>query len=126
MANGKDNGLIHENYEFMRMNSKWYLLTTDYVPHTPYLYVLDSKSDWLRWTKGYMLDIPKETFNTDNIANASALYDLRQYDGSYYLIYAGRTERKNVRKTRLELAGVGEVKGLGALVRCRQDRMIRH
>jgi hypothetical protein len=34
-----------------------------------------------------------ESFNTDNVANAAALYDWRANDGFFYLIYAGRTER---------------------------------
>ncbi len=92
MANGKDNGQIHENYEFVHTNNKWRLLTTDYVPQAPYLYTLQPGSHWLRWTQGYRLDIPVETFNTDNVANAAALYDWRKYDGYYYLVYGGRTE----------------------------------
>jgi hypothetical protein len=92
MANGKDNGLPHENYEFISTNGHWYMLTTDYVPQAPYLYELDNGSHWLRWTRGYTFNIPHERFNTENVANASALYDWRQYDGYYYLIYAGHTE----------------------------------
>jgi hypothetical protein len=92
MTDGKEDGLIHENYEFLHTNGQWYLLTTDYNPPAPYLYKLEAGSGWLKWTRGYKLEIPEEKFNTDNIANAAALYDWRRYDGYYYLIYAGRTE----------------------------------
>jgi hypothetical protein len=112
MAEGKDNGLFHENYEFVQTNGRWYLLTTDYVPHAPYLYALDTESGWLRWTQGYTLDIPKEDFNTVNIANASALYDWRQYDGYYYLIYAGCTERKTYAKRGWNSLGLARSKDL--------------
>lgn len=97
MTDGKDNGLTHENYEFIRIDRQWYLLTTDYtddepvVPPMPHLYTLDSNSHWLKWTRGYRFDIPHEQFNTDHIANATALYDLRKYDSYFYVIYAGRT-----------------------------------
>ena len=94
MADGNDNGLTHENYEFVHMKGKWYLLTTDYNPEGPYLYQLDPGSGWLKWTQGYRLQTPKEKFNTDHRDNAAALYDWRQYDGYYYLIYGGRMEGK--------------------------------
>jgi hypothetical protein len=94
MADGKDNGLTHENYEFVHTQGKWYLLATDYNPEGPYLYQLDPGSGWLKWTQGYRLETPKEQFNTDHRDNAAALYDWRQYDGYYYLIYGGRTEGK--------------------------------
>jgi hypothetical protein len=94
MADGKDDGLTHENYEFVHTQDKWFLLTTDYNPEGPYLYQLDPGSGWLKWTQGYRLQTPKEKFNTDHRDNAAALYDWRQYDGYYYLIYGGRTEGK--------------------------------
>jgi hypothetical protein len=94
MANGQDDGLIHENYEFLHIDGKWRLLTTDYNPPMPVLYTLEGPSDWLAWGQGYALNIATESFNTDNIANAAALYDWRKYDGYFYLIYAGRTERE--------------------------------
>ena len=94
MANGKDDGLTHENYEFSHGDGKWYLLTTDYSPEGLYLYTLDPGSQWLKWTQGYRLDTPQEQFNTDNRDDAAAIYNARQYDGYYYLIYAGRTEGK--------------------------------
>jgi hypothetical protein len=92
MEDSKDDGLIHENYEFLQIDGRWRLLATDYNPPSPRLYTLEDPSDWLKWGQGYELKIPIESFNTDNIANAAALYDWREYDGFFYLIYAGRTE----------------------------------
>ena len=98
---GREDGLIHENYQFVHINGTWYLLTTDYtqpppgkmaLDPAPYLYRLDPKSKWLKWTQGYKLNIPVEAFNPDNIANAAALYDWRRHDGYYYLLYAGRKD----------------------------------
>lgn len=93
MQDGKDDGLIHENYEFIEIDGRWRLLATDYNPPSPRLYTLANSSDWLKWTQGYELKIPIESFNTDNVANAAALYDWRSHDGFFYLIYAGRNER---------------------------------
>jgi len=112
MEDGAENGLIHENYEFMHAKNQWYLLTTDYVlqgPHRgpapdpdlrwsqqgPRLYALAPGSSWLKWQHGYALDIAPEKFNTVNRDNASAVYDWRAEDGYYYLIYAGCTERES-------------------------------
>ena len=93
MQDGKDDGLIHENYEFIEIDGRRRLLATDYNPPSPRLYTLEKPADWLKWTQGYELKIPIESFNTDNVANAAALYDWRAHDGFFYLIYAGRTER---------------------------------
>ena len=93
MGDGTDDGLIHENYEFLQVDGRWRLLATDYNPPSARLYALENPSDWLAWGHGYELKIPVETFNTDNVANAAALYDWRAHDGFFYLIYAGRTER---------------------------------
>jgi hypothetical protein len=93
MQDGKDDGLIHENYEFLEIDGRWRLLTTDYNPPSPRLYTLEDPTDWLKWGEGYELKIPIESLNTDNVANAAALYDWRRQDGFFYLIYAGRTER---------------------------------
>jgi hypothetical protein len=104
MAGGGEDGLTHENYEFVYATGQWYLLTTDYnTKEKPnqidngeqlYLYKLEPGSHWLKWTEGYRLDVPQEKFNTNNRDNAAALYDWRQYDGYYYVTYAGRTDDK--------------------------------
>jgi hypothetical protein len=92
MQNGQDNGLTHENYEFLIVDGRWRLLTTDYNPPGAYLYTLKSNSNWLQWGQGYQLNIPAEQFNTDNVTNAAGIYDWRKHDGYFYTIYAGRTE----------------------------------
>ncbi len=112
MADGKDNGLFHENYELISIDSRWYMLTTDYVPQAPYLYALEPGSHWLKWIHGYTFDIPHENFNTNNIANASALYDWRKYDGYYYLIYAGRTEGETYARRGWNQIGLARSKDL--------------
>lgn len=112
MADGKDNGLLHENYEFLHANNKWYLLTTDYVPQAPYLYTLEPGSKWLKWTRGYTFNIPMEKFNTRNIANASTLYDWRKYDGYYYLLYAGHTEGETYARRGWNQLGLARSKDL--------------
>jgi hypothetical protein len=107
MTDGKENNMIHENYEFIYTSNEWRLLSTDYPPQGEYLYTLKPGSRWLQWTEGYQLDIPLQTFNTDNRDNASALYDWRKHDSYYYLLYAGRTENTSYAKrgwNRLALA----------------------
>ncbi|MGH9345267.1 MAG: hypothetical protein ACRD19_16095 [Terriglobia bacterium] len=112
MKDGKENGLMHENYEFVYAKNHLYLLTTDYAvqgPHIndrvpqpdlrwvkqgPRLYALEPGSRWLKWIGGSRLDIPEEKFNTVNRDNAAALYGWCGHDGYYYLIYAGVTERQ--------------------------------
>jgi hypothetical protein len=108
MKDGKDNGFFHENYEFLHSNGQWYLLATDYLHNqqdhdkydmqAPYLYSLEPGSQWLKWTWGYIFDLPQEKFNMESIANAAAVYDWRKYDGYYYLIYAGRNEGQTYAK----------------------------
>jgi len=127
MKDGKDNGFFHENYEFLHTNGQWYLLTTDYLHNhltpekydvqAPYVYGLEPGSQWLKWTRGYTLDIPKEKFDTDSIninsvANAAALYDWRKYDGYYYLIYAGRTEGQTYARRGWNQIGLARSKDL--------------
>jgi hypothetical protein len=92
MADGKGNGKIHENYEFVKTKTKWYVVATDYPPQSVELYSRTLRDPWLKWTAGYELSIPSEDFNRDNLDNAAALYDWRKYDGYFYLLYAGRNE----------------------------------
>ena len=99
---GTDETLTHENYQFMKADGNWYLLTTDYDAKTEgniidkgeelHLYKRDPKSHWLRWGEGHRLNTPQETFNTDNRDNAGCIVDWRKHDGYFYLLYAGRTE----------------------------------
>jgi hypothetical protein len=86
-----------ENAEFIKIDDKWHLLATAHgdEDHIPALSAMigkgDEDSDWLNWGAFYFFDIPLESFNTDNRANASFLADWRDHDGYYYLLYAGRT-----------------------------------
>ena len=93
-----------ENAEFIDINGKWYLLVTARGPkperdHLPTLIPMlgdgVEDSDWLGWGEFTFLNIPEESFNTDNRANASFLADWRHRDGYFYLLYAGRTENKS-------------------------------
>lgn len=93
---GRDNGLTHENFQFMRIDGKWQLLSTDYMPHAPWIYAMagagTDENDWLSWQNGVRVQVASEAFNTDHQANAAFLADWRARDGYFYLMYAGRTE----------------------------------
>lgn len=98
MADGKENGKIHENYEFVRIKGKWFVVSTDYPPQSVEIYSQGSQNQWLKWIGGYELSIPLEGFNRDNLDNAAALYDWRKYDGYFYLLYSGRNEAASYAK----------------------------
>lgn len=95
MADGKENGLAHENFEFLWINGVMRLLSSDYPHgHHEYLYTCLNPSHPLEWGKGFKLRIPGQSFNRMVHCDAAALYDWRKYDGYFYLIYAGRNEQK--------------------------------
>ena len=50
--------------------------------------------DWLEWHPPTVLKVPQEGFNTYHRSNAAFLADWREYDGYFYLLYAGTTEGK--------------------------------
>lgn len=96
MADGRTLDIKHENYQFIKVDGQWRLLTiglTSPVDH--YLYTMTGRgaddADWLSWHRGYALTIPEEPFNAHH-KNAGALYDWRAHDGYFYLLYGGRTE----------------------------------
>ncbi|MFW5860478.1 MAG: hypothetical protein ACOCYP_10675 [Planctomycetota bacterium] len=69
-ANGHDvadDGLTHENVQLLQIDGRWYLLSTDYDPHEPWLYVMDGDpaepASWARWVEGYRVLVPSERFN---------------------------------------------------------------
>jgi len=104
MKDGADNGLIHENFCFFKVDGRWKMITTDYMKdsfalHNSYIYTLMSEGnehpDFLSWGDGYKLDIAKQDFNSDHRANAAALYDWRNHDGYFYIIYAGNKENES-------------------------------
>lgn len=96
MPDGNENGLKHENFEFIRIEDVWLLLSTDYRPHNPYLYRIsgspDDEASWQTWTEGRKLIVPEEHFNTRHRANSAFMADWREHDGYVYLLYAGHIE----------------------------------
>lgn len=93
MPDGKDNGSNHENFEFLNIDGKWRLLTSDYPPgHEEYLYTQQDPQNWLAWGQGRHFDIAKADYNSFVPCDAAALYDWRGQDGYFYLLCAGRTE----------------------------------
>lgn len=98
---GNEPKQTHENFEFIKIDGTWYLLTTDYRPHRPHLYKIGGDgygahdTDWLRWEEGYEIKIKEQSFNTHHLSNAAFLADWREYDGYFYLIYAGNTEGRS-------------------------------
>ncbi|HEV2418013.1 MAG TPA: hypothetical protein VGX94_09420 [Terriglobia bacterium] len=94
MADGKENGLIHENFEFIWIDGILHLLSSDYPHgHHEYLYTLLNVARPLAWGKGFELNVPSQSFNHMIPCDAAALYDWRKHDGYFYLIYAGRNEQ---------------------------------
>jgi hypothetical protein len=94
LANGKEDGLIHENFEFIWIDGMLHLLSSDYPHgHHEYLYTLLDPADPLKWGKGFELNIPAQSWNPMAPCDAAALYDWRKDDGFFYLIYAGRNEQ---------------------------------
>jgi hypothetical protein len=94
MADGKENGLIHENFEFIWIDGVLHLLSSDYPHgHHEYLYTLLDPSNPLEWGKGFELQVPAQSFNQMVHCDAAAVYDWRKHDGYFYLIYAGRNEQ---------------------------------
>ncbi len=91
----------HENFEFLRIDGIWYLLSTDYTPHRAFLYKMGGsgtgspRKEWLSWVEGRELVVPREAFNTAHLSNAAFLADWREYDGFFYLLYAGNTENRS-------------------------------
>jgi hypothetical protein len=86
-----------ENYQFHAVDGERCLLTTDFhAGHRPVLYRLDgdpaTDGDWRFWTDGYRLEIAEQEFNVGDRANAAAMYDWREHDGHFYLLYAGNQE----------------------------------
>jgi hypothetical protein len=96
MADGKENGMIHENYEFLRIGGVLHMLSNDYLGNAggEYLYTLLNPAQPLLWGKGFELAIPDQSFNRMVRCTAAALYDWRKRDGYFYFLYAGRNEER--------------------------------
>jgi hypothetical protein len=84
-----------ENGQFLSIDGVWHLLATG-EGHRPVLARMragpDDPDNWLRWERPTDLAIPRQAFNTHDVANAAFLADWREIDGHFYLVYAGNTE----------------------------------
>ena len=99
LPDGTESRHTHENFQFILIDGHWTLVSSDYMPHHPHLYTIhgtgDKPEDWLIWENGRRLGIPSEEWNTIDLDNAAALTDLREYDGYFYLLYAGLGKFRN-------------------------------
>lgn len=93
-----------ENYQFIKIYDKWRMIATarhpdrpfatDYMSsHEPFIYELEGSGqdldEWTNWINKTQLIVPKEDWNTLMHANSGYLCDWREYDGYFYLFYAG-------------------------------------
>ena len=107
-----------ENYQFIKIDNVWHMIATSkpvfnnifellkillnelshpYVGnHEPCLYTMDGGGEclnsWARWINKTYLNIPREDWNELMIANSAYLCDWREYDGYFYLFYAGAND----------------------------------
>lgn len=99
-----DSGTI-ENYEFVKAAGAWRLVATSNNLDQPWLFTLTGDpafaAGWLRWSGGYQLQVPSETFNSGpgissigfEHANSAFLCNANSLPGGYYyLLYAGSDE----------------------------------
>ena len=92
--------VLHENFQILHFNNSWHLLSTDYFPkqlhHHPWLYELHGDPNdplsWMTWENGRRLNIEPQDWNHLDPDNAAGLWDNRQQDGYFYLIYGGKNE----------------------------------
>ncbi|TBL78517.1 family 43 glycosylhydrolase [Paenibacillus thalictri] len=88
---------VYENGQFVRLDGSWHMVLTNCgMPHETHIFKMNGngerKEDWLNWNTKLTFKVPVESFNTKDFSNAGFLADWRQYDGYYYLFYAGNTE----------------------------------
>lgn len=94
MADGKENGLIHENFQFVWIDGALHVFSSAYPHgHHAYLYALLNPANPLDWGSGIEFDIPTEGYNGVVPYDAGAVYDWRKQDGYFYLIYAGHGDK---------------------------------
>lgn len=98
MPDGKDNGFLHENFQFFTFRRKLHVLTSDYWPFFPWIYQIDEKGkepiNWMNWKNGFKLELPQETFNSETRGNGACLIkdakgNVLMKDGYTYILYAG-------------------------------------
>jgi hypothetical protein len=92
---GLPSGGWFENAQLLPIDNVWHLLATG-EGQRPFVARLSADPnrprDWLRWNAPTELKVPRESFNTHDVANAAFLADWRALDGYFYLLYAGNTE----------------------------------
>lgn len=115
---GTSNDMAHENFQLVQLDGHWHLLSTDFwrgrsgprpvvgpqqgkilgYGHSAWLYRLQGDPnvalDWVRWRDGRCLDVEGEAFNTIDRINAAALWDHREVDGHFYLIFGGKGDHR--------------------------------
>jgi len=92
---GQSTDYWQENAHFIRMDGKYHLVLTARGQLTAIAPMLaDGSQDehWTQWGDFRVFDVPRESFNTHEAANAGFLADWRDKDGFFYLLYAGTTE----------------------------------
>ena len=92
----RENGQHHENYCVFKSDGVWHMLTSDYggpMRRGVWLYQLlghpAADYSYLTWGNGYAFNLKRGDWNPDDKANASAIYDWREHDGYFYLLFAG-------------------------------------
>lgn len=84
----------YENCQFLQVDNEIYLLGTN-RRHLPVLLKMQGDptqdASWGSFKPVLALTPPKQSFNTNNIANAASIFI---YDGEFYLLYAGRTQSR--------------------------------
>jgi len=98
-----------ENYQFIKIDGVWHMVATskdellsegggnEYTAgHAPYIYQVsgngETLAEWSRWTNKRRLEVPQENWNQMMYANCGFLCDWREYDGYFYLFYAGAND----------------------------------
>lgn len=97
-----------ENYQLINVDGVWRMIATGRDPdwdddygdyngdHAPYIYTMNGDgsdlANWADWTERRLLDVPQEGWNTITTANTAYLCDWREYDGWFYLFYAGMND----------------------------------
>jgi hypothetical protein len=100
-----------ENYQFIKIDGTWRMIATardpdkpmsinDYTgSHEPFIYTMDGDGSelthWTRWVDKRHLEVPLEDWNRVMHANSAYLCDWREYDGYFYLFYAGANDSES-------------------------------
>ncbi|MFO8056409.1 MAG: GH92 family glycosyl hydrolase [bacterium] len=103
-----------ENYQFLKLEGSWRMMATARDPskfwktliggaytgnHEPYLFEMQGDGTrlehWANWKDRRRLEVPYEDWNQVMHANSSYLCDFREYDGHFYLFYAGSNDSES-------------------------------